>query len=88
MAMDGIENDLFQMYSFDSSNNNLEDYSPKKFRKVFENLLENIPVTFDTSSYKNSSDDNSTDYDNPGQVFNLASVCEMSALKFYYIGSV
>ena len=61
--MDGIEDDLFQMDSFNSSDNNFEDYFSKK---VLENIGDDIPVTFDSSSYKNSTDVNASDYDNPG----------------------
>ena len=49
------------MDSFDRSDNNFEDYSPKK---VLENVHEDIPVTFDSSSYKKSTDHNTSDYDN------------------------
>ena len=34
--------------------------------KVLENIREDIPVTFDSSSNKNSTDDDASDYDNPG----------------------
>ena len=50
------------MDSFDSSDNNFEDYSPKK---VLENVCEDIQVTFDSSHEKNSPDDNASDYNNP-----------------------
>ena len=33
--MDSIEDDLFQMNSFDSSENNFKDYSPKKVQESF-----------------------------------------------------
>ena len=52
---------FFQMDSFDSSDNNLR----RKSKKVLENIGEDIPVTFDSSSYKNSTDDNTSDYNNP-----------------------
>ena len=32
-AMDGIEDYFFQMDSFDSSDNNFEDYAPKKVQE-------------------------------------------------------
>ena len=60
-AMDGIEDDLFQMDSFDSSVNNFEDYSQKKVQESFS-----IPVTIDSSYYKNSTNNNASDYNNPG----------------------
>ena len=34
-AMDGREDDLFQKDWFDSSDNNFEDYSPKKVHESF-----------------------------------------------------
>ena len=61
--MDGIEDNLLLMDSFNRSDNNLKDYSPKK---VLENVHEDIAVTFDSSSDKNSNDDDPSDYDNPG----------------------
>ena len=61
--MDRIEDELLQMDSFDRFDNNFENYSPKK---VKENVREDIPVTFDSSSYKKLTDDNTSDYDNPG----------------------
>ena len=60
--MDGIEDDLFQIDSFDRSDNNFEDYSSKK---VIENISKDIPVTFYCSSDKNSTNDNASDYDKP-----------------------
>ena len=57
---------FFQMDSFDSSDNNFEDYSPKKVQEILENVCEDITVTFDSISYKNSTDNNASDYDNPG----------------------
>ena len=39
MAMDGIEDDSFQMDSFDSFDNNFEGYSQKK---VLENVCKDI----------------------------------------------
>ena len=33
--MDGIEDDLFQMDSFESSENDFEDYSPEKVQESF-----------------------------------------------------
>ena len=56
---------FFQMDSFDSSDNNFEDHLRRKSKKVLENIGEDIPVTFDSSSYKNSTDDNASDYNNP-----------------------
>ena len=38
-AMDGIEDDLFQMDSFDSSVNNFKDYFPKKVQESFRKLM-------------------------------------------------
>ena len=64
--MDGIEDDLFQIDSFNSSDNNFKDHFSKEVKKVFENVGKDIPVTFDSSSYKNSTDDNASDYDSPG----------------------
>ena len=51
------------MDSFDRSDNNLEDYSPKIGLK---NVREDIPVTFDSSSGKDLTDNIASDYDNPG----------------------
>ena len=63
--MDGIDDDLFQMDSFDSSDNNSEDYSPKKVQEILEKICEDIPVTFDSSSDKNLIGNNASDYHNP-----------------------
>ena len=38
----------------------------RKFKKVLGNVSEDIPVTFYCSSYKKSTDDYASDYDNPG----------------------
>ena len=39
---------------------------PRKLKKVLENLCKDIPVIFDSSSDKNSTDyNNASDYDNP-----------------------
>ena len=38
----------------------------RKFKKVLENIGKDIPVTFDSSSYKNLTDDNASDYDSQG----------------------
>ena len=48
--MDSREDNLFQKDSFDSSDNNFEDIPQRKFMKVLENVGEDIPVTFDSSS--------------------------------------
>ena len=66
MVEDDIEEDLFQMDSFNSSDNNSKIILRRKFKKVLENVCEDIPVTFDSSSYKTSTDDNASDYDNLG----------------------
>ena len=63
--MDGREEDLFQKDSFDSSDNNFKDYSLKKVHESLENVCEDIPVTFDSSSNENSTDYNASDYDSP-----------------------
>ena len=59
--MDGIEDNLFQKVSFDSSDNSLEDYSPNKVQGGFRKCTQDIPITFDRSSYKNLTDDNASD---------------------------
>ena len=38
---------------------------PRKFKKDLVNICEDIPVTFDSSSYKNLTDDNLSDNDYP-----------------------
>ena len=57
--MEGMEDNPFQMDSFVRYDNNFGDYSPKK---VLENLGEDMPVIFDSSFNKNSTDDNASDY--------------------------
>ena len=37
-----------------------------KFKKVLENVCEDIPVTFESTSYKNLTDDNASFYNNQG----------------------
>ena len=48
-AMDSIEDDLLQMGSFDSSDNNFKIILRRKSEKVLENVCKDIPVTFDSS---------------------------------------
>ena len=38
----------------------------RKFKKVLENVCEDIPITFDSSSYRDSTDNSASDYHNPG----------------------
>ena len=45
-AMDGIEDDLFQMDSFNSSDNNFEDYSSKKVQESFRKSRQEHPSYF------------------------------------------
>ena len=63
--MEGIEDNLFQMDSFDSSDQTFKEYSPKKGQESLKNIREDIPVTSDSSPYKNSTNDNASVYDNP-----------------------
>ena len=68
-AMDGTEDDLFQIDSSDSKDNNFEAFSAEEVQigeEVWENIRENIAVTVDSSSDKNSTDHNASDYDSPG----------------------
>ena len=45
-AMDSREDDLFQKDSFDSSDNNFEDYSPKKVHERFRKRTRGHPSYF------------------------------------------
>ena len=45
-ATDGIEGDLLQMDSFDSSDNNFEDSSPKKVQESFRKRTRGHPSYF------------------------------------------
>ena len=38
----------------------------RKFKKVLENVRQDIPGTLDSDSYMNLTDDNASDYNNPG----------------------
>ena len=44
--MDGTDDDLSQMDLFDRSDNNFEDYSPKKVKESFRKPMQGHPSYF------------------------------------------
>ena len=44
--MDGIEDDVFQMDSFNSSDNNFEDHFSKKVQEIFRKCRQGHPSFF------------------------------------------
>ena len=65
-AMDGTEDDLFKWIHLIALTTILKIRFRRMFKKVSENVGKDIAVTFDSSSYKNSTDGNVLDYDSSG----------------------